>query len=704
MIGAFPVPIAIQASLQFGPRPRDPFHHPTFASSATPPRVLLMSPCRRSLAPSPFPLSFALALALLGLSAHPGSAAPDTTASTHPTPAPLPDAHWSKLPPWRGFNLLNFFQRDWGHRPFDESEFSLLHRLGFNFVRIPIDYRILVSPTNWTQFNPAALDRLDRALEFGERHGIHVCLNFHRIPGYTVASPPETRSLFTDPEAQAAAALHWATLAKRYAGRPNSHLSFNLFNEPPDITPAVYSNIAAQLVTAIRAADPDRLIIADGLNYGRTPVPELIPLQIAQATRGYSPFGLTHYRASWVNGADAWPVPVWPASRVNAYLYGPAKPEFRSTLNIRGLFPVETTLRIHVNQVSAQSRLVIRANNVLIFNHNFLPGPGTGEWDEVVFQPQWNTYQNFYRRDYTATIPVGTTNLTIANAEGDWMTFRDIGLRPSTPGAPEILLRPGTTDWGQRQIAVVDYQAQHPTQPLRYSADFGREWLWEDAIQPWVNLRDRGVGVMVGEWGAHNQTPHPVTLAWMRDMLINYQRAGFGWALWNFGGSFGPLDSDRPDVSYQNLEGRRVDQAMLQLLQEFTGRREAFFQWQHRTLPPDRFPEALRTPNADPSGQGIPNAFAYASGMDPLQPTRQDLPHWIPLPDTGELELRYRISLREVGSRFRVLTSPDLLHWQEFAGPPRILQTYPDHQWQAVRLPTSTTPLLFSRLLVEVHP
>ena len=44
---------------------------------------------------------------------------------------------------------------------------------------------------------------------------------------------------------------------------------------------------------------------------------------------------------------------------------------------------------------------------------------------------------------------------------------------------------------------------------------------------------------MVGEFGCHNKTPHDVTLAWMEDCLANWQRADWGWALWNFRGSFG---------------------------------------------------------------------------------------------------------------------------------------------------------------------
>ncbi len=70
----------------------------------------------------------------------------------------------------------------------------------------------------------------------------------------------------------------------------------------------------------------------------------------------------------------------------------------------------------------------------------------------------------------------------------------------------------------------------------------------------------------VGEWGAYARTPHSVVLAWMKDCLENWQRAGWGWALWNFRGSFGVLDSDRNDVAYEAFQGHKLDRAMLTLL------------------------------------------------------------------------------------------------------------------------------------------
>jgi endoglucanase len=72
---------------------------------------------------------------------------------------------------------------------------------------------------------------------------------------------------------------------------------------------------------------------------------------------------------------------------------------------------------------------------------------------------------------------------------------------------------------------------------------------------------------MVGEFGVYNKTPHHVTLAFLDDCLKNYERAGFGWALWNFDGPFGILDSERGDVEYEDWEGHKLDRQMLELLQ-----------------------------------------------------------------------------------------------------------------------------------------
>lgn len=325
----------------------------------------------------------------------------------------------AKLPRWRGFNLLEkFVSRKSGNPPFQESDFVLMNEWGFDFARLPMSYLCWADgdPASWLKLRENELKDIDAAVEFGRKHSVHVNLNFHRAPGYCVNPPKEPLDLWKDPQALDACAFHWAAFAKRYQGIPNDRLSFDLLNEPPDIPAETYVRVVKRLVAAIRAEDPQRLIIADGLKWGREPMFGLVDLKIAQSTRGYDPMRISHWKANWVRGSDQWPEPTWP---------------------------------LQENEKST--------------------------WD--------------------------------------------------------------------------------------------KERLRRERIQPWKALEAKGVGVHVGEWGPFNKTPHKVALAWMRDQLELWKEAGWGWAMWNLRGAFGPLDSGRSDVPYEDFRGHKLDREMLKLLQ-----------------------------------------------------------------------------------------------------------------------------------------
>jgi endoglucanase len=96
-----------------------------------------------------------------------------------------------------------------------------------------------------------------------------------------------------------------------------------------------------------------------------------------------------------------------------------------------------------------------------------------------------------------------------------------------------------------------------------------RDWLWKRSIEPWQKAERQGIGVMVGEWGVYKYTPHDVVLRWAEDCLANWKRAGWGWAMWNFRGEMGVLDSHRSDVHYENFEGHQLDRQLMDLLQRY---------------------------------------------------------------------------------------------------------------------------------------
>ncbi len=96
-------------------------------------------------------------------------------------------------------------------------------------------------------------------------------------------------------------------------------------------------------------------------------------------------------------------------------------------------------------------------------------------------------------------------------------------------------------------------------------AYLSREML-EEFYKPWIDLVKQGVGVHCGECGCYNETPHEVFLAWFSDVLDILSSNGIGFALWEFSGSFGLLNSGRKDADYEDWYGQKLDRKLLNLL------------------------------------------------------------------------------------------------------------------------------------------
>ncbi len=246
-----------------------------------------------------------------------------------PVAAQEEDIKADRIPRWRGFNLQGRF--GWpGHpydgRAFEESDFAIMAEWGFDFARLPLSYWVWGSREDWTIIREAPLKEVDRAIDLGKQYGIHINLNLHRIPGYCINGRElEPADLFSGrkterDKALTAAVFHWKNFARRYKGIPNRRLSFDLINEPPKMRSYEgyleerYVEIVTALVGGIREEDPNRLIFADGLNIGQSPVLGIVDLGLVQSTRGYLPKALTHYTANWVpkDEFETMALPTWP--------------------------------------------------------------------------------------------------------------------------------------------------------------------------------------------------------------------------------------------------------------------------------------------------------------------------------------------------------------------------------------------------------
>jgi aryl-phospho-beta-D-glucosidase BglC (GH1 family) len=106
----------------------------------------------------------------------------------------------------------------------------------------------------------------------------------------------------------------------------------------------------------------------------------------------------------------------------------------------------------------------------------------------------------------------------------------------------------------------------------KYPGQVGDQYLsrqmLEDYYKPWIELKNKGVGVHCGECGCWNKTPHDVFLAWFGDVLNILTTNEIGFALWEFIGDFGILNSGRADVEYEDWYGYKLDKKLLELIQQ----------------------------------------------------------------------------------------------------------------------------------------
>jgi aryl-phospho-beta-D-glucosidase BglC (GH1 family) len=222
-----------------------------------------------------------------------------------------------------GFNFqwMCSWKPDQKPEPADEKALDFLAEYGFNFVRIPVDYRFWTKDFDYFHPDEAVFFCLDEYLEACRSRGIHMSLNLHRAPGFcTNRNELERHNLWVDDVAQNALVFLWETFARRYEGVPGQLLSFNLLNEPPSpgehgMTRASHAGTIRRTAAAIQVIDSKRPIIIDGLGGGYLAMPELAGPGMIHSGRGYHPMPVTHYKASWWSGHTQAPAPRYPGLR-----------------------------------------------------------------------------------------------------------------------------------------------------------------------------------------------------------------------------------------------------------------------------------------------------------------------------------------------------------------------------------------------------
>jgi hypothetical protein len=163
--------------------------------------------------------------------------------------------------------LLAAYQETW----IGAADLDRIADLGFDLVRVPFAWQMLMDDDGAMRDDASAFGRLDWVVAEAARRGLYVVLDLHAAPGG--ANPAHfggqagSNRLWTDPTAQQMTERLWRAVAARYAVQP-AVAGYDLLNEPlaADAGPEderqlrVKYDLVDRLVRAVRDVDPDHTI------------------------------------------------------------------------------------------------------------------------------------------------------------------------------------------------------------------------------------------------------------------------------------------------------------------------------------------------------------------------------------------------------------------------------------------------------------
>jgi len=173
-----------------------------------------------------------------------------------------------KLTALAGPEAAAAFRRGMETNFISEADFRRIAALGFNSVRVPVNYRWLQNDPEQRGGPDAGWELLDRVLDWSDQFHLYVILDLHAAPGgqsgFFTADPGEAaKTLWDSAEHQHQTAAIWRALAKRYHNR-SSLGGYDLINEPAPARGRALRDLTRQLVEAVRAEDRLHLIFVEG--------------------------------------------------------------------------------------------------------------------------------------------------------------------------------------------------------------------------------------------------------------------------------------------------------------------------------------------------------------------------------------------------------------------------------------------------------
>lgn len=235
-------------------------------------------------------------------------------------PHHVPEARFAKLT--RGVSISHWWAQkqqqdytaDWVENRISSAEIRALREMGFNHIRLPVDFLSVGMNERVDKPNPIRLMTLRRKIEEMNRAGFFVVLLSH--------NPVELKRQFLGNEAVRRKLINfWTEVSYATEGISVESLAFELVGEPSEADGDRWWAFQEWLIKHVHGINPDRTVIANATNYAsledllrRKPYADR---NVVYNASFYEPFVFTH------QGADAG----WPESKAIFGLKYPADPD-----------------------------------------------------------------------------------------------------------------------------------------------------------------------------------------------------------------------------------------------------------------------------------------------------------------------------------------------------------------------------------------
>lgn len=431
----------------------------------------------------------------------------------------MPTVSWQQLPEWRGYTVApgNWAATYGAPMLYEEELIAVLAGQGFNFVRVPLDSRMIFHGADMSRVNPAYLRNMDNLIEYCAKAGIHVCFDLHDMPGFYTGGDDSQITLWYDGETQQIFEDFWRFFAEYYREIPVNLLSFNLLNEPHNmedsLSDEVYSAVMMRGIDAIRESTPDRLIFADtlGVVLGK-PVWGLADAQVVQSVHAYF----------LSDGTAQWP----------AYTIGEFVHRENGTLTLNGAFPAGTKVVFTIVSVHGNSMFRVEADGETVAEMSLgteaIGENGCFEIGEPETDGEFRNYEGVF---FETELPKDCNRIQLVQEEGWWYCLNSLSLETD---AYEIAIA-ANGNIVQDQTAptlVIDENGAAVTQKGTMEVQ-SKEWL----VRVFQNYRDftveTGTPFMVQEFGFARSIDYQATLAATDDFLSVLNEYEIPWCSWN---------------------------------------------------------------------------------------------------------------------------------------------------------------------------